>query len=656
MVRGDLRGGFVRRAGYIGSVQDFHDATRPHTISNLIALLSNNRPVLDRGETASWAASLPALADVLHEAGLTRLSIALEFRPFHAGFRRADAVLMGVGDNGRPAYVVVELKQWQRAVWDSVREQVTDTGARYETPRHPYDQAAAYAQFIRNYTSGMHDESEVTIEAAAFLHNATEASIETLRTAGHRRSTGTFSGDGVGRRRFSERLLEIFDADRSGTPVKDRLMDAHYEQGPALLEAAAAIFSDPARYPLTDDQYAIFAEIQNAVSDAMSVTADRNQAVFVVKGGPGTGKTWIAMHLLGANAHARRQVAYATNSGSLREALQKSADFRSTFDAPAKELITSARTYWDSSRWRHPLDLLIVDEAHRLEQYTVRTGHANPRTLQQQLEEQHITQIFELKKSAKVLVLFIDEDQASTYRDFVTIDEALSVAQRTGASFDIFELREQHRSGGSEAYEAWVDALLDGTPTVWHDEDNFTVRVARSPQELERLTLENAAEEKARLLAGFCWEWSTPPPGAITIEDVPADISIEGWHKRWNLRKGIDGFPRDTAWAHDPRGAEQVGSIFTAQGFEFDRCGVIIGPDLVWNAETEQMTVRMEESKYKKLVSLHRRDPTAAARVRNQYRVLLTRAMRGVILYSTDPRTVEMLASIVNPADEALSS
>jgi hypothetical protein len=639
----------VRREGYIGSVQDFYDSTRPHTIQALVKRLNNNRPVLERGETASWAASLPALADVLNDAGLSRLSIAVEFKPFHAGFRRADAVLMGMDKAGRSAYLVIELKQWQQASWDFPREQVIGTGARYETPRHPYDQAAAYAQFIRNYTSGMHDEAEVTIEAAAFLHNATEASIETLRTAGQLRAAGTFSGDGVGRRRFRERLLDIFDATRSAGAAKDRLLDAHYEQGPALLEAAAAIFTDPDRYPLTDEQYRIFAEIQNAVSDAMDPSADRNQAVFVVKGGPGTGKTWIAMHLLGANAHARRQVTYATNSGSLREALQKSADFRSTFDTPAKELITSARTYWDSSRWRHPLDLLIVDEAHRLEEYTVRTGHANPRALQQKLEAEHTTQIFELKKSAKVLVLFIDEDQASTYRDFVTIDEAMNVADRTGASFDIFELREQHRSGGSEAYEAWVDALVDGKPTIWRDEDNFTVRVANSPQELERLTLEAAKHEKARLLAGFCWEWSTPPPGAVVIEDVPTDITIGGWHKRWNLRKAIDGYPRDTAWAHDPRGAEQVGSIFTAQGFEFDRCGVILGPDLVWDPETEEMTVNMEASRYKKLVSLHRKDPTAAARVRNQYRVLLTRAMRGVVLYSTDPDTTKMLASIVNP-------
>ncbi|MBU2668300.1 DUF2075 domain-containing protein [Actinoplanes bogorensis] len=644
----------MRRAAYVGTVQGFYDSTRPQTIGALVSLLRGNTPPPElsyHGEPASWAASLPALADELHAAGLDSSWIALEYSPYQAGRRRADAVLMGVSPDGRPCYLVIELKQWAQASWDVEHEQITGTGAGYDTPRHPYDQAFAYAQFIRNYTSEMHDEDQVTIAAAAFLHNATEASIETLRTAGHHRSAGTFSGDSNGRRRFHERLLAHYDPAQDGLAAKDRLMEAHYQQGPALLEAAARIFSDPDRYPLTDEQHQIFAHIQSAVSDAMSVSADRNQAVIVVKGGPGTGKTWIAMHLLGANAHAHRQVTYATNSGSLRSALQKSADFRSTFDGRlANELITSARTYWDSDRWHHPLDLLIVDEAQRLEQYTVRRAQNNPRELQARLEAQQITQIFELKKSAKVLVLFIDEDQAATYKDHVTIDEAERVADRTGAAFEIFELSEQHRSGGSEAYEAWVDALVDGTPTVWHDEDNFTVRVAGSPHELERLTVDGGGDS-ARLLAGFCWEWSTPR-SPVTIEEVPNDISIDGWHKRWNLRQPVDGFPRDTSWAHNPRGAEQVGSIFTAQGFEFDRCGVIIGPDLVWSAEAGRMAVNMAASQYKKLVTLHRSDPSATDRVRNQYRVLLTRAMQGVVLYSTDPDTREMLSSIVNPAED----
>lgn len=603
----------------------------------------------DIGQLGAWTASLPALADVLVKAGLQRLWVGLEYRPYQAGNKRADAIVAGFSPDGRPAYLIVELKQWQRAAWDAVGEQVTGAIVSNERVKHPYDQAHDYGQFIRNFTSGMHDEDGVTIAAAAYLHNATESSVESLRTAGMPQARGTFSGDPDGRERFIELLTTTFDAGRDGSPAWDALASADYQQGPTLLEAAARIFADRERYPLTDEQYDVFGRIQNAVSDAINPAADREQAIIVVKGGPGTGKTWIALHLLGANAHAGRQVSYCTNSGSLRNALQTSAGFNKLLGGErAKRLITSARTYHDFLERRTKLDLLIIDEAQRLEQWTVLSGHHNSRARQDHLEANNITQLFELKKSAKVLVLFIDEDQAATSKDFVTIARAREIAHRTGASLEVLELTEQHRSGGSQAYEAWVDALVDGEPAIWHDEDTFTVSVADTPTELERTVFAGFPLGEARLVAGFCWDWRKPT--VDSIHQLPFDIDIDGWKKHWNLHKALDGYPKDTDWARTPSGAKQVGSVFTAQGFEFPQVGVIIGPDLVWDDTAGRMTVRMEASRYAKLVQLHNRSPHEDVRIRNQYRVLLTRAMRGVVLYSTDPATRALLRRIVNPA------
>ncbi|GIG86098.1 DNA/RNA helicase domain-containing protein [Plantactinospora endophytica] len=650
----------MRQARYVAPIAEFIGATRPQTIERLVRNLRGSA-LPDRwdskGESGSWARSLPALADLLEAAGLQRSWIAVEYNPFQAGSGRADAVVMGIGSDGRLTYLVVELKQWQAAAWDAVHERVTGTGSRYEGTgglRHPYRQARDYAWFVRNFTEGMHDEAGVRIEAAAYLHNANAGPISTLRTAGDEEGRGTFSGDGEGRNRFLQLLQKLFDASGDGRDAKDRLLEARYAQGPAVLEAAAQIFSDRSQYPLTDEQHGVFATIQNAVSDALNVTADRSHAVIVVKGGPGTGKTWIALHLLGANAHAGRQISYATNSSSLVQALKRSTNFRKTFGVgQANKLITSARTYWDKTRWVQPLDLLVVDEAHRLERYTVREVHNNRPEVQRHLEVNNITQLFELKKSARVLVLFIDEDQASTYRDFATIEHAREIANRTGASFEVLELQEQHRSGGSQTYEAWVDALLDGTPTAWQDEEAFTVQVANSPEDLEELVLGDPSARSARLMAGFCWKWLPWPKSPKAIAEIPHDIEINGWRKRWNLRNSIDNFPKDSAWAHNSNGADQVGSVFTAQGFEFDRCGVIIGPDLVWSDPVQRLTVQIEASHYKKLVQLCRQDPTEEVRIRNQYRVLLTRAMSSVVLYSTDPATQALLKRIVNPAQPA---
>ncbi|GIF14913.1 DNA/RNA helicase domain-containing protein [Actinoplanes teichomyceticus] len=643
-----------RRDRYAASVRDFHAATRPGAIDTLVerlagAVLSDRRR--DIGEIGSWTASLPALADILHAAGLHDSWIALEYRPYQAGWSRADAVIAGTRANGRAAYLVVELKQWQQATWNAVDECVTGTGARYERDRglaHPYHQARDYSQFIRNFTDGMHDENEVAIAAAAYLHNATERSIETLRTAGLDEAEATFSGDPEGRRRFIAFLKAFFASDGTGAEAWEDLCWAPYRQGPSILEAATRIFTDRTVYPLTDEQRNAFSYIQKKVSDALDPQADREQAIIVVKGGPGTGKTWIAMHLLGANANAGRQVSYSTNSTALRNALQKGAGFNKHLGTEyAAKLITSARIY-DDFATRTKLDVLIVDEAQRLTEWNVPTGHQNRKDRQEYLEKRRITQLFELKKSAKVLVLFIGEDQASTYKDFVTIAHAEEIAARTGADFKVFELTEQHRSGGSQAFEAWVDALLDGEPTVWHDEDSFKVRVVDSPEALEDAVLGDAADGDGRLVAGFCWTWLNTE--ARTLGELPFDIKIGDWKKHWNLRKPMGGYPKDDDWARNPKGAAQVGSIFTAQGFEFPRVGVIMGPDLTWDAASGRMTVHMDACRYSKLVQEHGDTPTGDARIRNQYRVLLTRAMSSVVLYSTDPDTRALLKRIVNPA------
>ncbi len=596
------------------------------------------------------------MAAVLSRAGLPAVRVLLEYTPYQAGRARADVILAGVGALGRDTYVVVELKQWSGCILDPRDGRVRGTGASYEPAeglQDPYEQAHAYAQFLRNYTDGLHDELAVDIHAVAFLHNSTSVSAASLLTADWQGARHVYTGDSNGEHAFVQQLQAWFCADADHEAAARRLLEAGYKQAPALLDAAGDLLTDPAQYPLSDEQEKIYAQVLHAVGEALSPAADRNQAVIAVKGGPGTGKTWLAMHLLGANARAGRQVSYATNSSSLRTALAKKAKAgMKVLGRPVDALITSARTYWDATRWSNPLDVLIVDEAHRIATYTVRTGHANAKAVQADLEARKITQLFELKRSAKVLVVFIDEDQSITPKDDCNLDHLHAIADRTGASYQEFELTEQHRSGGSDAYEAWVDALLDGTPTVWQDQENYRVQLADSPQQLETLTFDAAtpgAPSGARLLAGFCWTWLKWPDHAKSINDVPYDIEIDGWRKRWNLRQSIDGYPKDSSWASVPAGAEQVGSVFTAQGFEFDRCGVIIGNDFRWDPAAERWIVDIAATRYGALATAARSDSDVEDLIRNHYRVLLTRAMAGTVIYSTDPATRAKLAEIINP-------
>lgn len=598
------------------------------------------------GEEGSWRNSLPHMARVLETANRPELWVMLEYRPFQAGNQRADVILLG-RKNGKRAVLVVELKQWSKASWDPESHKAYDFGAKYKESRHPYDQSDDYARFITNYTAGFHP-SGATVESAAFLHNASSERIQQLWTAGAMHQERTFAGDAAGIEAFAELIRDYFDEDESGQETALALRDAKPEQGPEILEAASRFFQDPDAFPLTDEQHEVVSTVQGILRETEKDMDNLSKkAIVVIQGAAGSGKTWICVHLLAAEAKGQHQVAFATNSSQLRASLQKAA--KATPETKSLQgMITSARSYWDLESHAGTKDLLIVDEAQRISEWTIRTGFGNAKHVQAELEEKNITQLRELVQTAKVVVLMMGTHQQANPADYLTVEKAEELADRLHIPFHYMELTEQHRSRGSKAYEEWVQSLVNGDPEVWHDQDGFTVKVTDSPAELEALTMSSDGDN--RLLAGFAWEWKKwPKPAPNSIDEVPFDIVEGEWKKRWNLRNKIDGYPSDVNWPLDPKGAEQVGSIFTSQGFEFDNVGVLLGRDFVYSPSEARMIVDIEESKYGKLAQKARKDESFGERIRDQYNVLLTRGMSSIALHSVDPETNAFLKSIVNP-------
>lgn len=628
------------------------------------------------GEEGSWRNSLPAMSRALERAERPDLWVALEYNPYQAGNQRADVVLLGTkGD--KKAVLVVELKQWSKASWDPVKRRAYDFGAVYKTSRHPYEQANDYARFLTHYTEGFHP-SDALVEGAAFLHNAKSANIDSLWTAGTNHAVRTFAGDSEGIEGLTELIRDTFDEESNGEITAIALRDANPEQGPEILDAASVIFRDPEAFPLTEEQREMVYQVQEILR---KTEKDENnpsgKALIAIEGKAGSGKTWICLNLLALEAHAGRQSSFATNSTQLRTSLQKSAK-KLDKENPLEGMITSAKSYWDLDKHKGSKRLLIVDEAQRISQWTIRTGFANAKHVQEELEANNRTQLKELMLAADVVVLMMGTDQQANAGDYLTSQKAKDFAE-SGFSdyfkvpFYHLELTEQHRSQGSKAYEEWVKHLVhpDLETLVWHDQDGFTVRVADSPSDLEELTMAHqddveyfvATEShpqgeirtrpvQNRLLAGFAWEWQAwPKPAPTSIDDVPFDIILEdgNWKKRWNLRKSIDGYPNDSNWPFNPDGSEQVGSVFSSQGFEFDNVGVLFGEDFVYSPAEGRMTTDISQSKYKKLTQHAKNDTEKAERIRDQYNVLLTRGMNSVALYSVDPATNHWLKSIVNP-------
>jgi len=361
-----------------------------------------------------------------------------------------------------------------------------------------------------------------------------------------------------------------------------------------------------------------------------------SKAIVIVTGGPGSGKSVIALSLLGELARRGRTVLHATGSRSFTQTLRKVAGAR----APrVQRMFKYFNQFMDADR--NGLDVLILDEAHRIRETSVdRYTRAALRTGRPQIDE--------LIAAARVPVFLLDEHQVVRPGELGTVADVERHAATMGLPVHRIDLDGQFRCGGSEEYVEWVLRLLglsSAEPVPLEEDPAFRVLVVDSPSEMEHILEARTAEGYgARMAAGYCWPWSDPRPDGSLIPDV----LIDGWARPWNLRgdRAVGDAPPAPLWAHDARGFSQVGCVYTAQGFEYDWSGVIIGPDLVWR--NGRFVARRE----------HNRDPDFRNRtrvsdedfdrlVRNVYKVLLTRGMVGTAIFSTDPETRDALRSLV---------
>jgi hypothetical protein len=218
-------------------------------------------------------------------------------------------------------------------------------------------------------------------------------------------------------------------------------------------------------------------------------------------------------------------------------------------------------------------------------------------------------------------------------------------AKANGAELHEIKLEAQFRCSGSDAFIQWVENTLelDRTPTVlWNLNNSFEFRIVGSPEALDTAIRARLAEgHKARLTAGFCWPWSDAIDDGTLIEDV----TIGGFRRPWNAkpeaRHLATGIPRAPLWAYSPGGENQVGCIYTAQGFEFDYVGVIIGTDLIyrpgegWTGDKRNSCDSIVKRAGDRFVEL----------VKNTYRVLLTRGMKGCYVCFLDKATEDFFRS-----------
>ncbi|WP_194819236.1 DUF2075 domain-containing protein [Nocardia sp. XZ_19_385] len=602
----------------------------------LIAERTAARKAKKSSQQRAWENSLPVLAQDLVEAGLPEVDMLIEYPMPVSGGRKADVVLAGAHpETGADNYVVVELKQWSEAVLEFNSDQIVWLESMAGTHLHPIDQVRGYCQYLSQYLQVLHNRPEA-LHGVAYLHNADRTSVtQLLRRPGNDQGR-LFTGD---RRNDFRQYLRRQFAPVSHPEAADRLLSSDLRPRMSFLDFATQELRTPTGTTLLDNQALAYETVMQAVRESRQ---GNNKSVVIVTGGPGSGKSMIALKLLAALAREPNQrVLHATGSSAITETMRKVPGKGSL---KRRKLFSYYRNLAKAEQ--NSLDVLICDEAHRIRKTS------EHRFTPKEVRASKRPQIDELMAAARVPVFLLDAHQVVRPEEVGTFELINEHARRSGFPVHRIELDGQFRCGGSAVYEEWVLNLLHLRPlgpTKWNGDENFEVRVAESPQAMEDfLRAEIDAGHTARIAAGYCWPWTKKPnPDGTLVHDVV----IGDWTKPWNMhgRNESEDIPKSDYWATAPGGFEQVGCIYTAQGFEYDWAGVILGPDIV--VDNQRLVVCRAANKDDKVQGPKRSpvpDEDFEKLVRNTYKVLLTRGMRGVVIYAVDPAKQQFLAELID--------
>jgi hypothetical protein len=580
-------------------------------------------------EAGAWRNSLPRLEAAMRLAELPRdVYVTLEERiPYYS--KRMDACLFGHTLEGQPYTVIVELKGWASAEAKPDGNVATYLGGAVREEPHPSAQVQGYHEHVADFRRAYQGNSALGLASCAYCHNY----------PGIIPDEGLFHPQFDPLRKlsptFGERdaaLLARYLRVRVGQGRGESVVEAHDEMGigpsKGLIEHAAEMIRRQNVFRLLDEQLAA----NNAILRAMrTATRLKRKQVILVRGGPGTGKSVIALNALGEALRQERRVYLVSGSSAFTHGMRRVLGQR------LQGLVRFTDAFWNARPGE--IDVLVVDEGHRIRQ------KSEPKIPGPQRPK--ISQVEELIRAAKVTLFFVDENQIISPVEVGEPAIIRQIARQMGVDYQEFTLTSQFRCNGSDAYLTWLDDVLGLTEApqglVLTAPWGFDFKVVDSPHELlEEVRGKNRKEpNSARLLAGWCWPWSDPLPDRLVN-----DIQIGDFEFPWEAKSGRrppPGIPEAKHWAIDPAGVNQAGTVYSVQGFETRHVGVILGPDLVvrdgvWIAEPRKNFSNGLRGKPPDVVLPY---------LKRIYRTLMSRAMRSCSVYCVDGETGDHLRRFV---------
>lgn len=578
-------------------------------------------------EVDSWWHSLRFMSSIISDKNIPEnTGIAIECQIPQTS-KRIDFILSGRGNDNKPNVIIVELKQWKSAELTGKDGIVrTALGKGLHETSHPSYQAWSYAALLQDFNATIQEDG-INLSPCAYLHNYEEDTV--IRNSFYKEYIDKAP---VFLKRDAERLrdfIKSFVKTGDDGDIMYRIDSGKIRPSKQLADSLVSLLNGNREFIMIDEQKLVY-ETALGLTDRSKTEGKK---VLIVEGGPGTGKSVVAINLIVELTRRERLVQYVTKNAAPRAVYQSKLTgtlSKSRFSALFQGSGVFTETQPDE------FDTLIVDEAHRLNE---KSG---------MFQNKGENQVMEIIRSARCSVFFIDEDQKVTMKDIGTKDEIRRHAKRMNAEVHELELSSQFRCNGSDAYLAFLDNLLQIRETAHTSiaDLDYDFRVCNDPVELRNLIIEkNGENNSARLVAGYCWDWKSQ-------KDAKAmDIVFPkyAFAMKWNL--ALDSM----LWILKPDSINEIGCIHTCQGLELDYVGVIIGEDLIVRdgivLVDPSKRSRMDSSikGYKKLLVEKPEEAKELIRriIRNTYRTLMTRGIKGCYVWAVDKETNEWLKRII---------
>lgn len=570
----------------------------------------------------SWKNSMQYMRGVLDDDKIpNNAGIAIEFN-IPTTSKRIDFMLSGRDINRKDSVIIIELKQWETCTAVNGKDGIvaTFTGGGIREVAHPSYQAMSYANLIRDFNETVQLDA-IGLYPCAFLHNYDLRDDDPICSSQYQEYIKEAPMFGTNDFEKLRKFISKYIVEGDDRELLYKIENGRIRPSKRLQDSLSKMLQGNKEFNMIDEQKVIF---EDAIRMAIDTLTNNDKNVFIVKGGPGTGKSVLAINLLVELTKRNMTSFYVTKNAAPR------AVFRDKLKGTFK-MIYINNLFQGSGQFteaqNNELDVLIVDETHRL---NAKSG---------MFQNYGENQIKEIINASHFSVFFIDEDQRVTLKDIGTVDEIVKYAKKMDAGIKIVELDSQFRCNGSDGYLDWLDNMLEIKQTANFDDIDFDYdfRVVDDPNELRRLIEEkNKANNKSRIVAGYCWDWISEGKNNTEVHDIV--IPEYNFEMSWNLGNS-------QTWAIDPMSVKEVGCIHSCQGLEFDYVGVIIGDDIRYEnghiitdctrrAKTDQSLKGI--NKIAKESGMDEAYKLADSIIKNTYRTLMTRGMKGCYIYCTN--------------------